>query len=270
MPIVRAPVLASTTSQQSTAAAQITEVNSYMLPSGSRPVASPRATIDSRLAANPTTVTTTAARPNRSPHGHDAAGWQARRSGRCPQHQAAGPGQRRGAARAIATRRPPTDDLIGGDVTAAPGGEFDRVADQRDDIPGQGRLEGEIGDPCPGLVHVPSPIPARADGAVSLMIRVRLSAAPADRPAWRIPRRILPGPCGQDRRPAPRYGPADRGAHVSSSSDRPPAPVARSRNHTRRRLNTSDTIRPTSNVTAKISAHTCAGSYEVCSDTHSL
>ncbi len=68
-PMVRAPVLASTINQHSTAEAQMTEVNSYMLPSGSRPVANPLATIDRMLAARPTVVTTTAARPNRSPQG---------------------------------------------------------------------------------------------------------------------------------------------------------------------------------------------------------
>src|SRR5664279_1098520 len=68
-PMVRAPVLASTTSQQSTADAQMTEVNSYMLPSGNRLVASPLARMESTLAARPIAVTSTAARPNRSPQG---------------------------------------------------------------------------------------------------------------------------------------------------------------------------------------------------------
>src|SRR6478609_10197259 len=72
-PNVRAPVRASTISQVMVAAAQITETNSYMLASGNRPTASPRATIDSTFAAAPTTVTTTAARPNRTPQGASGA-----------------------------------------------------------------------------------------------------------------------------------------------------------------------------------------------------
>ncbi len=40
-----------------------------MFASGSRPAAKPRQTMDSTLATSATTVTTTAARPNRTPHG---------------------------------------------------------------------------------------------------------------------------------------------------------------------------------------------------------
>ena len=78
MPIVRAPVLTRMTSQHNTATAQKNDVNSYMLPSGSRDAASPLATIDRTFATSPITVTITAARPNRSPHG--VAG----RAGRAP------------------------------------------------------------------------------------------------------------------------------------------------------------------------------------------
>jgi hypothetical protein len=77
MPMVRAPVRASTISQQSTADAQITEVNSYILPSGSRFAANPLARMEITLASRPTLVTTTAARPNRSPHGTAARGGRA-------------------------------------------------------------------------------------------------------------------------------------------------------------------------------------------------
>ena len=69
VPNDRAPVRASTINQVIVATAQNTDTNSYMLPSGRRPTARPRATIDSTFAAAPTTVTTTAARPNRTPHG---------------------------------------------------------------------------------------------------------------------------------------------------------------------------------------------------------
>ena len=66
-PMVLAPVRASTINQQIEIAAQITEVNSYMLPSGRRPTASPRVTTEITLATTATTVTTTPARPNRTP-----------------------------------------------------------------------------------------------------------------------------------------------------------------------------------------------------------
>ncbi len=69
VPSVRAPVRASTINQQIIVTAQITETNSYMLPSGSRPTARPRVTTEITFAAAPTMVTTTAARPNRTPHG---------------------------------------------------------------------------------------------------------------------------------------------------------------------------------------------------------
>src|SRR4051794_5888230 len=47
----------------------MTEVNSNMLPSGSRPAAIPRSTIDRMCTTQPTTVTASAAAPNRSPQG---------------------------------------------------------------------------------------------------------------------------------------------------------------------------------------------------------
>ena len=111
--------------------------------------------------------------------------------------------------------------------------------------------------------RVPKPVSDELDPA---------AAPPGGRPACRIPRRILPGRYGQARRPPPRYGPADRRCAVSSRGAPPTAgsPASRSRNHTRRRLNTNDVIRPISRVTAKTNAQTCAGSKEVCSDTHSL
>ena len=234
-------------------------LNSYMLPSGSRPTASPRATIESTFAddADDGHHDRRAAEP-------DAPGRRRSRQRADPVRSSAdrrSVSGRGAAARAAAPAAPPRRPAS----AAAAGRQLDRRSRpaRRRSRPAPPRRRDRTSGPA-SRSSARHPFCAASD--VSRVARIRSAGGLRQRrPARRTPRRSRPGRSGPAHRPRTtvRSGAGrapDGGRRPGAQPEPDPAPLDQPARASGRPAAAPRRPAPSS----------CAGSYDVCSDTHSL